>query len=171
MLIHHSIEDIPHENRFIPMGNDDSVISRDGHDQHLEIGKEFPDLPQFPEFFPDHVTVLFDLNPNKLNPPVGKLRKIGGAGMFNEPHDGFCRLHFRVDAEVNIEMLFVENLGFPGVFEISDTRYTFRNLGLGPRYEAGDHVDLVAVRHGYHHFRLLDSRLLQDTRAAPFAEQ
>ena len=49
MPINHGIEDIPHKNRFVPMGNDDLVIPGDGHNQHLEIRKQVPDLSQLPE--------------------------------------------------------------------------------------------------------------------------
>ncbi len=169
--INDGIENISHIYRLISMGNDDPIIPRNSHNQHFEIRKMSPRLLKLLELLPPDETVLVDFHSNKLHHAFRKLGKVSRARMFNQSHNGLGRFQFGINAEIDIEMLFVENPSLPGIFQITNAGDPFGDFGLCARYEAGHHVNLVTVRHRNHHFRFFHPGLLQNSWATALAEQ
>ncbi len=129
-----------------------------------------PGLLQFSEFLPHHITVFIDLDTDELHSALCEFSKVSRTWVFNQSHNRFSCFQLGIDAEIDIEMLLIKNPSFARIFEITDPSDPLGDLRLCSRNETGDHVDLVAVRDGDHHFRLFHPCLVQNRWAAALAE-
>ena len=100
------------------------------------------------------------------NLSLSEIHHLDGSRDLHELVDHLHDLVVRVDDQVDIEVLFVEEGKDAGIGGVPDPGDFFRHLVLHAGDEAGDHVHFVAVGHRDDHRGVGDSRLAQDTDGA-----
>lgn len=105
----------------------------------------------------------------QADPAFGHQNGVLAPGDVQDVHDGAGRLLLRVDNEVDIQVILLENLAGGIVLPAADPDDLGWDVRERPSDEGGHQVDLVGVGHGYEHLGMLEVGLLErvDARPAP----
>ena len=153
------------ENRF-SRGNDGFPVPGDGSHQEILGAAAVLDVP---ELFSQGFALSVDVKGGELDPSLGEIDDFRRARKFHEADDTRHRFPFRVDAKIDAQVTFVENLRVSVEIGIPDTGDFQDRPGLDGGKKAGDDVRFVAVRDGDDHVRLVKAHFFQDVGAAAAA--